>query len=93
VARPLARQHLRTSIGLLTAAAVVFRCDVVILLVFSCLSCLILTPRLTIIELLVTGLRWGLTALALTIGVDSIVWKRPLWPEFEVFLFNTVRCV
>ena len=26
-------------------------------------------------ELLTTGLRWGLTALALTIALDSIVWR------------------
>ena len=78
------RQHLRTSIGLLTAAAVIFRCDVVILLAMCCLSTLVLTPRLSIAELLATGLRWGLTALALTVVLDSIVWKRPLWPELEV---------
>ena len=82
--RPRCRQHLRTSIGLLTAAAVTFRCDVVILLAMCCLFALIFTPQLTIPELLATGLRWGLTALALTIVVDSIVWKRLLWPELEV---------
>ena len=82
--RPRCRQNLRTSIGLLTAAAVVFRCDVVILLAFCCLFSLVLTPRLTIPELLSTGLRWGLTALVLTIALDSIMWKRVLWPELEV---------
>lgn len=82
--RPRCRQNLRTSIGLLTAAAVVFRCDVVILLAMCCLFTLIISPRLSISELLATGLRWGLTALALTIALDSIVWKRLLWPELEV---------
>ena len=76
-----------------------------------------------------TGLRWGLTALAATIFLDSVVWcaanarvafmlalcnptlcghfvipvsssldtfvvfcrGRVLWPEFEVFYFNTIE--
>lgn len=82
---------LRTSIGWLTAAAVVFRCDVVILLAFCCALSLVVRPRLGVLQLLTTGLRWGLSALAITVCVDSLMWGRPIWPELEVFLFNTVE--
>ena len=58
--RPACVAQLRQAIGLLTAAAVIFRCDVVILLAMCCLSALIFAPRLSILQLLTTGLTWGL---------------------------------
>lgn len=33
---------------------------------------------------------WGLLCIGVTVLVDSIMWKRLLWPEFEVFWFNSV---
>ena len=31
--------------------------------------------------MLCPGLLWGLSALVITLGVDSVLWQRPLWPE------------
>lgn len=41
-------------------------------------------------RLLKIGLPSGIFFLALTIIVDSIFWNRILWPEGEVFYFNTI---
>lgn len=37
------------------------------------------------------GLALGLASLAASLLVDSLFWRRPLWPEGEVLLFNTVQ--
>lgn len=41
--------------------------------------------------MLVVGAVSGFGSLAITVLVDSHFWRRWLWPEFEVFLFNTVE--
>ncbi|KJE88452.1 membrane protein SB87 [Capsaspora owczarzaki ATCC 30864] len=41
-------------------------------------------------KLVGTGIVAGIASLALTILVDSVFWRRWLWPEGEVLYFNTV---
>ena len=85
-------------ITLLVVATVLFRCDVAILLFsvlvydlvveiinFDC-SAFLKWFRAT----LTVGITASFSALFLTVVIDSIFWRRYLWPEGEVFYFNTI---
>ena len=83
------------SIQYLVVAAVFFRCDVIVLLVPILLSdgwrwwkarrvCEWI-KRTTIV-----GASAGFSSLLVTVVVDSWLWQRWLWPEFDVFWFNVI---
>jgi len=78
----------RSMINLFVFATVVFRCDLLVLL--APVGLLALATRDVPI---VDGIKWGLTAGVVSLGVslvvDSYFWQRPLSPEFEVLYFNT----
>ena len=85
-------------ISLLVVATVLFRCDVAILL----FSVLVYDLAVEIINFdcsaflkwfratLTVGITASFSALFLTVVIDSIFWRRYLWPEGEVFYFNTI---
>lgn len=70
-------------------ATAIFRCDILLLLGSTGLSWLLLR-QLTIGRALTVGILTGIVSLALTVPFDSLMWQRPLWPEGEVFYFNTI---
>ncbi|KAK6162693.1 hypothetical protein DH2020_002534 [Rehmannia glutinosa] len=73
----------------LICATIVFRCD--ILLLVSPLGLELLLSRS--ISLRKALLSCGITVLfciGLTTLVDSVLWRKLLWPELEVFWFNSV---
>lgn len=74
---------------LLTATAVIMRCDMVLLAGTVCLS-LIITRRMGFWRVVTCGVLSGALALAATVAFDSVLWGRVLWPEGEVLWFNTV---
>ena len=69
---------------------VVFRCDLLPLSGLIGMH-LLFTKRITFLQGLAMGLAACTLSLGLTVGVDSIFWRRILWPEGEVFWFNTIQ--
>ncbi|KAF2619813.1 hypothetical protein F2Q68_00042928, partial [Brassica cretica] len=86
-------------------ATVIFRCDVILLLgpialEFFLVSWLVKVPP-SLSDIFGSSLRILVSesgscghgiflSIGLTISVDSIMWKKFVWPEFEVFWFNSI---
>ncbi|XP_071735998.1 dol-P-Man:Man(7)GlcNAc(2)-PP-Dol alpha-1,6-mannosyltransferase-like [Rutidosis leptorrhynchoides] len=70
-------------------ATIVFRCDMLLLLCPIGLE-LLLTKSISLWETIKCCTGAVLFSIGLTILVDSIMWQKLLWPEFNVFWFNSV---
>ncbi|KAM3733357.1 hypothetical protein ACB098_11G129100 [Castanea mollissima] len=77
------------ALNCLIFATVIFRCDTLLLLAPLGLT-LLLMKSISLWEALIRCIGIALLCIGLTVLVDSIMWKRILWPEFEVFWFNSV---
>jgi len=77
-------------ISLLVFSAVIFRCDVLVIAAPIGLS-LLYSKIVTLSDGILTGIKMVIFSLVLTIIFDSIMWRRLLWPEGEVFFFNTIE--
>jgi hypothetical protein len=101
------RRYRQAGIATLTFAAVVFRCELALLLGFQTLY-LLLSRHIAISSAITAGFVGGVTGLAATLSVDSYFWlsfssipifTTPLltpatgliWPELSAFLFNAVQ--
>ena len=73
----------------LVFATAVFRCDLLLLL-FTLGLTWIGMGQLSILNALKVGILTGIVSLITTAPLDSILWQRLLWPEGEVFYFNTI---
>lgn len=73
-----------------TIATVIFRGDTILLFAPYMLNMLLLR-HVSFHQMVSWGLSAGVLSLTLTIGVDSYLWQRWLWPEGEVLWFNTVE--
>lgn len=83
------RGQYRLTAMYLVFTTAIFRCDMLLLLFTVGLSMLI-QRQLTVIQALTIGVGTGLFSLAATVPLDSLLWGRFIWPEFEVWWFNTV---
>ncbi|KAM6489392.1 hypothetical protein JOM56_015293 [Amanita muscaria] len=78
----------KAAIALLSFTAIVFRAAISLLLALLSLQ-LLITRKLTVLELIKVGLYSSVTSIALTILVDSYFWQTfPLWPELHGIYFN-----
>ncbi|CAL1405886.1 unnamed protein product [Linum trigynum] len=83
------KQKYYVSLNCLIFVAIVFRCDMLLLLGPLGLQ-LLLTRSVSVFGGIKYCLGFALLSIGLTMSIDSIMWKRLLWPEFEVFWFNSV---
>uniref|UniRef100_A0A4W5NJU3 Mannosyltransferase n=1 Tax=Hucho hucho TaxID=62062 RepID=A0A4W5NJU3_9TELE len=68
---------------------IVFRSELCLYLGLMLLMSL-LSRRLGILQLLYYAIPAGALSLALTVGIDSFFWNKLIWPEGQVFWYNTI---
>ncbi|VDM82216.1 unnamed protein product [Strongylus vulgaris] len=71
----------------------VFRCELVLLFA-PIFTPVLLSGRLPLFGwdgALLNGLRTAIQVLTISIPIDSLLWGRPIYPEFEVAVFNILK--
>ncbi|XP_074334519.1 dol-P-Man:Man(7)GlcNAc(2)-PP-Dol alpha-1,6-mannosyltransferase-like [Apium graveolens] len=77
------------ALNCLIFATVIFRCNILLLLGPLGLE-LLLIKSISFWKAFRYCVGAALFSIGLTVLVDSFIWRKPLWPEFEVFWFNSI---
>ncbi|XP_008460078.1 dol-P-Man:Man(7)GlcNAc(2)-PP-Dol alpha-1,6-mannosyltransferase isoform X2 [Cucumis melo] len=77
------------ALSYLIFATIIFRCDMLLLLCPLGLEFLVI-KSISFWGALKRCIGVALLCIGLTVFIDSILWKKLLWPEFHVFWFNSV---
>ncbi|KAL8938747.1 MAG: hypothetical protein Q9216_003734 [Gyalolechia sp. 2 TL-2023] len=81
----------QTFLAIITIAGIVFRSELVLLLIPNT-ALLIILRSLTLTSVLISGLTGAIIGLSLTVPIDSLFWQRfPLWPELSAFSYNILH--
>ncbi|GER49392.1 pentatricopeptide repeat-containing protein [Striga asiatica] len=83
------KRSLYAALNSLVLATTIFRCDILLLAAPLGLE-LLLSRSISLPKAVLSCGIAALFSIGLTVLVDSIPWRRLLWPEFEVFWFNSV---
>ena len=83
-------EEYRKAVKVATFAVFILRFELVLL--FGPLFLIpIIEKKLSITSAVVTGIVTLVTSLLITVPIDSIFWRRILWPEGEVIWFNVIE--
>ncbi|KAF7544215.1 hypothetical protein G7Z17_g10131 [Cylindrodendrum hubeiense] len=79
----------KQAIALFILAGVIFRSEIALLLITTALY-LLVSQRTTVLALIPVSLGSFITALVISVPIDSYFWQRPLWPELAGFYYNAI---
>ncbi|KAL8062335.1 hypothetical protein ABFX02_02G140200 [Erythranthe guttata] len=85
----LLKRSFYAALNSLIFATIIFRCDILLLAAPLGLE-LLLSRSISLPKALLSCTVTALFCIGLTVLVDSILWRKLLWPEFDVFWFNSV---
>lgn len=75
---------------IITSGAVILLLRSELMTLFGCLLLYdFVKKRMTVSEFVKMAVPIGITIVCLSTFIDSIFWQRPVWPEAEVFWYNT----
>src|SRR5690606_17015098 len=85
----LLAERAASCLAVLTVAAVVLRSELVLLIAPISIE-LLVRRKLPLLHIVATGVVAALCGVAASVAIDSVLWRRWLWPEGELLYFNLV---